>query len=277
MALAEAPGPALDDPVLLRRLFLREAHQVVVEVHGLHRLDEERRAGRRRGVDDPLHRARRVGPYGDHVPPVPLRDEVVANHRLGAGLVQVRFEQPAKPLADARRGGANAPQVGAGGVGDPAVGIHVAHDVVRVAAKIGERAPELAEPGVRARREAQQRGPELPRRDQSDREVAQSRRGDPEPLHRDPLQRGRRIGQPSLHQPPVLGEVTGGLRHGRMLPLEAVGVGAGRKREDPGPPGRRRRVRRDGLEHGVELERLPRFRVEVERPGQGGSNVNGRL
>ena len=108
--LRAVSGPGrqiLEDAHDLTPLLVLQRHDVVVELHGGERLDEQARPGARAAVDDPGQLALVVGLQEKDVPVVPGRDDPVLKQPLGLPGVKV-------PL---HHGGELGPQAGQGAPG----------------------------------------------------------------------------------------------------------------------------------------------------------------
>ena len=126
---AEIVGQREQDAADLLRLLFLERDDVVVDLDGLERLDEEARAAGRAAVDDSGNRGSMFGAHHQHVAAVAIGDDLLLQvfRRLPAAekrssVVRSFALLAAQPLADARQRGARV-------VGDVAGRIDLSPDV----------------------------------------------------------------------------------------------------------------------------------------------------
>ena len=135
---AQAVGHLEQDAVDLAHLLFGEAHQFVVEVDGLERLDEERVAAGTGGVDHAIDLAALSGDHRDHEALVADGDELLLQHAflaVGAQEALQRFlDRLLLPLDIA----AQARQRDAGVVGHAAVGQDLAVEFAQQGAELAD-------------------------------------------------------------------------------------------------------------------------------------------
>ena len=122
-------------------LAILELDDVVVDLDGGGGLEKQRRAGRRRAVDDARHVAAMLGPHHQHEPAVALGDDFVLQI-LGGGSARVLLERAAELLPLLSQLIADPFQLGARAVEHLAAGIdRVAHrgDFILERADVGDQ------------------------------------------------------------------------------------------------------------------------------------------
>ena len=140
---AQAAGDLEQDAAHLARFFFRQAHQLVIQVDGFERLDEQRVAAGARAVDHAVQLAALAGDHRHHEALVADGDELFLQNALLAVGAQEALERFLDGLLLPLDIAAQAGQRDAGVVGDAAVGQDLALELFQQRAKIadGLRAP----------------------------------------------------------------------------------------------------------------------------------------
>ena len=136
------------NPMHLARLFLGEAHQLVVQLDGFQRLEEQRVAGAAGAVDHALDAALLAGNQRHHEAVITNSDVVFLEHAVLPVYAQEALERFLDGLLLALQIAAQPAERDAGMIGNRAVGKDLAGQVRQQAAKFAESG--------RARREARE-------------------------------------------------------------------------------------------------------------------------
>ena len=252
---AERIGQRQQDAADLLGLLLLERDDVVVDLDGAQRLEEQARAARRAAVDDAGNRAAVLGADDEHVAAVAVGDDLLLQVLRRVLAAQVRLERAAQPRPLLAQPIADAPQLRARVVDDLAGGIDLAADVGDLAlerrgrcrrwrAGAGKRCARAADRGARRRR---------PRR--GSRRAPRSCSGSSaRPSTASDVERSRRVRPAPAGATRVLGEEPHGFRRRSERGRDAPRVGQRLQRGQPRRARRRLREAADGLDDAIEFE-----------------------
>jgi hypothetical protein len=151
---AERVGEREEDPPDFLGLLLGQGHDVVVDLDGAERLEEEARPARGAAVDDARDRAAVLGAHEQHVAAVAVGDDLVLQVLGGVAAAEVRLEGAAQPAPLLAQAVAHRPQLGAGVVEDLAGRVDRPAHLGDLALEGGEAGHDLLQQGKLRRRRA---------------------------------------------------------------------------------------------------------------------------